>query len=355
MSRTNTDLLKTALRALRATRTDSLVEPLTGGIGAIFMLHRVTPEPPKSFSPNRILQLTPDFLADVVDAVQEWGYDVISLDEVPGRIAAGEDAPPFACFTFDDGYRDNRDYAYPIFKKRDLPIAVYVPADFADGTGDLWWLVLEEAIRRSDVISCNIAGTAHRFNATTVAEKNLAFHKVYWAIRDIAEDDARAVVAGLAQQAGYDPKSLCRDLVMSWDELRAFATDPLITIGGHTVGHYALAKLPLERAHEEIAGSIARIELELKRPCRHFSYPYGSELAAGEREFELTRELGIKTAVTTRKGLIRTRHSDRLAGLPRVSLNGDYQELGLVRTLLSGLPFALFDACRQVSRLALRA
>ena len=351
MSRTNTKLLQAALRTLRTTRTDSLAEPLTGGIGAIFMLHRVTPDTGEGFAPNRILSLTPEFLEAVVDQVREWGYDIISLDEVPARISEHEGAPPFVCFTFDDGYRDNRDLAYPIFKSRNLPMAVYVPEDFADGKGDLWWLVLESAIRKAASVRCDIDGRTFALATRTDAEKNAAFHKLYWALRAVAEDDARSIVAGLAERAGYDPAGLCRNLVMSWDELREFAADPLVTIGAHTTGHYALAKLPIERARREMAGSIARIESELDRPCRHFSYPYGNDAAAGQREFDLARELGLLTAVTTRKGLIHASHATQLTALPRVSLNGDYQEIGFVRTLLSGLPFALVDAARQASRI----
>ena len=62
---------------------------------------------------------------------------------------------------------------------------------------------------------------------------------------------------------------------MSWDELRELAQDPLVTIGAHTKSHFALAKLPEADTRAEIADSVARIERELGRPCRHFSYPYG--------------------------------------------------------------------------------
>ena len=78
------------------------------------------------------------------------------------------------------------------------------------------------------------------------------------------------------------------------------ARDPLVTIGAHTRGHYALARLGEERARVEITQSIARLEQQLGRPCRHFSYPYGDASAAGEREFRLAREAGVATAVTTR-------------------------------------------------------
>ncbi len=91
----------------------------------------------------------------------------------------------------------------------------------------------------------------------------------------------------------------------------------------------------------EIAESVRRIEQELGRPCLHFSYPYGDETSAGEREFQIAQELGLTTAVTTRKGLIQPQHEQTMTALPRVSLNGDYQDLRYVEVMLTGAPFVL--------------
>ena len=120
--------------------------PLTRGIGAIFMLHHVRPELPGSFEPNRILKVTPKFLEEVISQVRASGFQIVSLDEAHFRLIEGDYGKPFVCFTFDDGYRDNLEYAYPIFKRHNLPFAIYVPTDYADGHGDLWWLALEKVI-----------------------------------------------------------------------------------------------------------------------------------------------------------------------------------------------------------------
>ncbi|MCH9807697.1 MAG: polysaccharide deacetylase family protein [Alphaproteobacteria bacterium] len=351
MSRTNTAILKAALHTFHATGAHKVAAPLTGGIGAIFMLHNVAPDPGHSFEPNRILRITPQFLEQVIGLVDDMGFDVIALDDIPSRLAQGRDAKPFVVFTFDDGYRDNRDYALPIFKKHDLPMAVYVPSDFASGTGDLWWLALENAIRASTSIDIELNGQRLQFQTRTDQQKEVAHHQIYWALRALPETDARAAVARLCELIGYDASELCRQLVMDWNELRQFAADPLVTIGAHTTGHYALAKLDAATARRQMTESIAAIETELDLPCRHFSYPYGNESACGPREFALARQLGMTTAVTTRKGLIHARHKTLPTSLPRVSLNGDFQDIRLVKTLLSGAPFALLQAYDNLTQL----
>ena len=240
------------------------------------------------------------------------------------RLENADAEKPFACFTLDDGYRDNRDHAYPIFRRYGAPFTIYVPSDFADGRGDFWWLTFEKVLRAAPQITLAMHGETRHFRLSTPAEKDVAHHEIYWWLRSLPEAQARAVVAELASGHNIDPAVEHSDLVMSWDELRELAKDPLVTIGAHTRGHYALAKLSEAAARAEMAESIARIEKELGRPCRHFSYPYGCTQSAGEREFRIAEELGLETAVTTQKGLLYPEHAQELTALPRLSLNGDF-------------------------------
>jgi len=347
VSRRSTALFKTALAAVHYSGAGNLLAPYTRGAGVIFMLHHVDPAPPQEFEPNRILKVTPSFLDSVIGEVREAGFDIVPLDQVRERLEQGESARPFACFTLDDGYRDNLEHAYPIFRRHCAPFTIYVPSDFADGRGDFWWLTIEKVLRAASTITLSMHGETRHFRLSTAEEKDAAHHEIYWWLRSLPEAQARAVVAELAADHGINPKIAHQKLVMSWDELRDLADDPLVTIGAHTKGHFALAKLGDEAAHDEMAESISRIEHELGVACRHFSYPYGCEKSAGEREFRLAEELGMETAVTTQKGLLYADQVHELTALPRLSLNGDYQDLRYVKALLTGVPFAVMNTLKR--------
>lgn len=342
MRPTTTALIQSALSMLHCSGLGALLAPLARGKGVIFTLHNVRPEPPQAFEPNRILKVTPDFLETAIATVQGAGYDIVSLDEAARRMKSDAPTRPFACFTFDDGYRDNRDYAYPIFKRHGLPFAIYVATDYADGDGELWWFALEAAIRKADRVRAVLDGVEVSFDTRTADAKEHAFDAIYWPLRSGPEAELRAAVRVIAQDAGYDPSTLCRDMIMGWDELRALGADPLVTIGAHTCRHFAVARLSEEEARAEIAGSVVRIERELGRPCRHFSFPYGDPTSAGARDFAVARALGLETAVTTRKDVLRA--ASPMTGLPRVSLNGDFQEPRYVSALMTGVPFVVRDA-----------
>jgi peptidoglycan/xylan/chitin deacetylase (PgdA/CDA1 family) len=110
-----------------------------------------------------------------------------------------------------------------------------------------------------------------------------------------------------------------------------------------------LAKWPIEVAREEMSRSKQRIEERLGRPVRHFAYPVGDPTSAGRREFALARELGFASAVTTRPGMIFAAHKNHLTALPRVSVNGNWQDIGYFEVLLSGAPFALWNRGRRLN------
>jgi len=135
---------------------------------------------------------------------------------------------------------------------------------------------------------------------------------------------------------------------MSWDELKPFADDPLVTIGAHTITHCNLARQTEETAKHEIITSRARIESALQRPTLHLAYPYGDRIAAGPREFALARAAGFKTAVTTRPGMIFPESADHLTALQRVSLNGNYQEARILPVLTSGAATAVWNRFRRI-------
>jgi peptidoglycan/xylan/chitin deacetylase (PgdA/CDA1 family) len=116
------------------------MRPFWGGVGFVLMLHHVRPARADEFQPNRSLEVTPEFLAQTVGWLRREGIDIVSLDEMHRRLIECKFDRRFACITLDDGYRDNRIWAYPIFKRYEAPFAIYIPTSFPERRGNLWWL-----------------------------------------------------------------------------------------------------------------------------------------------------------------------------------------------------------------------
>ncbi|MGB6538920.1 MAG: polysaccharide deacetylase family protein [Xanthobacteraceae bacterium] len=341
-------IIRGGLESLYFSGIHHLLRPLFGGVGAILTMHHVRPPRPGGFQPNRLLEITPHFFSRVVTDLRHAGLDLISLDEMYRRLVAGDFSRRFVCLTFDDGYRDTLRIAYPILKAQSVPFAVYVATSFPDRLGELWWLALEAVIAANDRVALVIDGRNRTFDCATIAEKRALFEELYWWLRSRrTEAELREAIRNLAACYGIDLGKFCKELCMNWNELAELAADPLVTIGAHTVTHPMLAKIPEKAVRSELDLSRTVLEAALGARPEHLSFPVGDRTSAGPREFAIAAELGFKTAVTTRPGVLFASHRQRLTALPRISLNGEYQRLRYVRVLLSGSATAMWNGFRR--------
>src|SRR6202171_1835615 len=175
MKQFRNNVIRAGLGALYFTGAHYLLRPIFAGVGAIFMLHHVRPSRGAEFQPNHHLEVEPEFLRAMLAHLRTLDVDIVGMDEVHQRLSERNFARRFACFTLDDGYRDNRDFALPVMREFDAPLTVYVASDFAEGSGRLWWIVLEMAIARASSIEAGIGGVTIRLDTSTPAGKQAAF------------------------------------------------------------------------------------------------------------------------------------------------------------------------------------
>jgi peptidoglycan/xylan/chitin deacetylase (PgdA/CDA1 family) len=325
--------------AIAATRADRWLAPIAQGAGVILTLHHVRPAQPRGFAPNRFLEITPEFLDTMIAATRRAGFDFVAMDDVCERLATPSRRKPFAVLTFDDGYRDNLEHAWPILRRNDVPWTVYVVPDFLDGTGRLWWIELERVIAQREQIVLRLGQEDIHLPTGTVAQKQAAYRLVERRWREASPEDQRDGLASLAAMAHNAPQELTRSLCANWDEITELARDPLVTIGAHTMSHPVLSRLRDEDALSEMRTSRIAIEERLKRPVTHLAYPHGDKVAVGGREHRLANAAGFATAVTTRPAHLQPWHAKTPHALPRISMNGLHQNTAALRAILSGAPF----------------
>lgn len=342
-------LIETGFGVLGASGLHVAAAPLTRGLGAILTFHHVLPDVSRGFAPNRLLTITPAFLDQVIRRLRELGYAIISMDDAIGRLAN----PPrsgerFAVLTFDDGLRDHLDHVLPVLERHRAPGTFYVTTGFVDRTARLWWIELEEAVRRADHLSVTIAGKRIERGTRDPDAKRSAFDDIYWCLREGPEEALRATVDELCHNYKVDPASLVDRYCLDWPGIEALARHPLVTIGAHTLSHPMLAKYPEEFARREINDGRAVLEQRLGRVVQHLAYPVGDPGSAGAREFRMARDAGYASAVTTRPGLVFPAHDKHPHALPRVSMNGHYQTTRALDVLLSGMALLLWNKGRRV-------
>ncbi|MEP6826995.1 MAG: hypothetical protein ABJA10_02850, partial [Aestuariivirga sp.] len=175
-------LLRFALCAMQASGLAAIARPFLRGQGVIFCLHHVLPGGgrQRGFAPNGKLECEPQFLQGLIELVRQRGYETLSLADAIARLKSNaQSTKPFAVFTLDDGYKDNREFAQPIFQKLNCPYTIFVTPRIADGTSEIWWRNLEHVIARSARLHVEVAGAVFDLPCASESEKWKAWQTLY--------------------------------------------------------------------------------------------------------------------------------------------------------------------------------
>jgi len=262
----------------------------------VLLYHRVNDENDSVFPavPTEVFGRQMEYVAE--------NYRICALQELVESLKA-DDVPENALsITFDDGYRDNYENAFPILKRLDMPATIFLATGAIDSGRMLWHDRVFAALRETRATALeNFAGNGSTYPLNTPAEKQRALSrllKFFWSLED---GDRSQWVEKLVQQLGIEAPSDCDGLMLNWDEIRAMSQHR-IGFGAHTVTHPILSKIPAKQLKQEIRDSKDIIEINLKLPVKHFAYPVGRrEDFTGAVKKEL-RDTGFECAVTTVSG-----------------------------------------------------
>lgn len=332
-------LITMGLEASHLLSSANILRP-SNRAGLIFTMHHVRPfDTSQDFHPNQHLEITPEFLATTIEYLKGQGFDFIRLCDVPERLNQMDSKRPFAVLTLDDGYRNNRDYALPVFERYNVPATIFVTPGFAERSTIIWWELLANLLRQQDELAFDFGYGVERQETKSVEQKIHVFNRFCDAIWSLDEQSTVEYLDLLCQQYGIDTLALTEELTLSSQELAELSRHPLIDLGAHGQNHLAIGRLPRELAAQEISQSVAWLSQLTGETPKSLAFPYGNAAAANQQDFQLVQDLGLPIALTTRPGMIRTDRLVNLSALPRVSINGHYQKSRYIAALASGIPF----------------
>lgn len=236
--------------------------------------------------------------AETFDHQVAWlksGYDVICPRDLPSALQSRKGR--YVLLTFDDGYRDNYTQAFPVLSRHGIPATFFITTGFLDNPRLAWWDEMAWMIRtcRRDQIDLRpwigepiqfVDPTRERGVRTVLAAyKSLPGNQTWEFL------DALAAAAGTGR---FPSKDAC-DVWMTWEMIREMHNAGM-EIGGHTVNHPILSRLPAKEQLREIRDSVHRLRTELGGPVHSFSYPNGDRGSFNDDTRASLRSVGIESA-----------------------------------------------------------
>ncbi|HEV8441366.1 MAG TPA: polysaccharide deacetylase family protein [Methylomirabilota bacterium] len=212
-------------------------------------------------------------------------FQFVTLDELGERLEQGRDLSRVAAVTFDDGYRDAYEIAFPLLQRKGIPAAVFVVSDVV-GTRELLvhdrlHLLLARAFQQWPDPPAALGSLLRRLCIRLPGAKHLKRRAatpvttIVLLLRALCRRDIGAVMAELERQVGLDEAAAAGMLPLTWEMLAEMQRAGVI-VGSHTRTHAWLTRENRERVLDEAQGARRIIEKRLGAPVKHFAYPDGA-------------------------------------------------------------------------------
>ncbi|MEZ4310489.1 MAG: polysaccharide deacetylase family protein [Polyangiaceae bacterium] len=274
-------------------RTAALPKMERGGL--IFMFHGVAEEP----SPYR-LAVSRAFFEGFCATVAE-GYDVLPLAELEERRRAGTLPARAVAITFDDGWADNHDIAWPVLRAHGLPATVFVTTGTIGGEKQLWFHRLAHIFEKANPEELPVCVGPWTFTLDTDGEREATVGRIGADLKKMPAAQREEMLAALGEAFGVtDFSPLAREM-LTWDQLRAMDAGGF-AVEAHTVTHPILGAESIEDAAREIAESREVLSGKLGRAVDLFAYPNGKDEDMTPDVIAAVERAGYKAAFTAEFG-----------------------------------------------------
>ena len=231
-------------------------------------------------------------------------FEVLPLYDAVKNLMEGKVRTPTVVLTFDDGFQNNYDIAYPILKNERIPAAIFLTTGFVDTNETAWFCRLNQALTETSLSflvwhgqTLDLSSPLKRGQALVVIQK--------W-LKTLPQPELMVELEGVTRELGYnisEPISLHSPFrMLNSDAIREMVGSGLIEFGAHTHSHAILSCLTKKNKREEIIQSVSAVSQLTNYPCRLFAYPNGQKQDYDQESIETLKECGIQFSVTTNSG-----------------------------------------------------
>lgn len=229
---------------------------------------------------------------------------VLPLGDAVGRMRAGALDGPSVAITFDDGYQNNCDVAFPVLREAGFPATIFLTTDLIGTQKTLWPCHILRAL--SETSRSHIEWNGRKYPLSDPPSRVEASAALQAMLRWLPPSELRANLDGILRKLDYDPeRSVEPDSpyrMLSESAVREMADSGLIQFGAHTTSHSNLKTLSDEECRYEISESIDSVTELTGTRCTLFAFPFGSRDDFDNRSVAVLQECGIEASVTTEAG-----------------------------------------------------
>ncbi|MGI0118197.1 polysaccharide deacetylase family protein [Zooshikella sp. RANM57] len=287
----------------------------------IFTGHRVLPlsQLQGYYDPGTVIAA--EYWLKWLDVMQDL-FEFVSLDELQDlqnkRLASGADDLKYkkrlAVITFDDGWWDTYEYAWPPLKARNIPLTLFLSTALINTRRLFWWQSIFDLANYDDRLAQQ--WVSQWLSSQGVGATNLSqFNQLSWQMR-ITQLPTYLSPEQLIELANAIAAQLPNlQHTLNWQQVDILSKEGVM-MGSHGLDHKSLPLLTAEQKISQLSESLVTIKHHVNVTSRYFCYPYGhicQELPP------ILNKCGYQGAVTTKPGWVY--HATDPYFLPRINLH----------------------------------
>jgi len=270
--------------------------PFYSGRGLVLTLHRVRPENQMSkMTQNKNWEITPELLENIIKYFKKKNFCFLKTSEIQSFMLS-KDTRKFIVFTMDDGYLDNLDFAYPVFRKHKVPFTVFLSTSFVLNKRYPWEIILENYLLKQTSLKFNFNSISFAYNYGNDKERSNIFNIIYALIKKNNNPNFLNIV--LREIFGnFLYSDECKSIKMiQAKHIIGFCNEELIDFGNHTKNHYTLSQLSYKEQLEEINEAGKDIQSLTGKMPTQLAYPFGGPNDINTDTYKAAKESNINIA-----------------------------------------------------------
>jgi peptidoglycan/xylan/chitin deacetylase (PgdA/CDA1 family) len=252
-------------------------------------------------------------------------FDVLPMTVALERLRKGNLSNPTVVITFDDGFMNNFEIAYPILKEGNLPATLFLTTALIGTANTLWPCQVIHALEMTRLKEFewsgkmfNLAGPGRRAHASDQIQRKLKLlpqPDLLVALEKILKALGQENVDRVARSSAFR--------ILDESAIQTMLAEGLIELGAHTESHAILSLLTASQKHTQIHNSVKEVARLSGKPCTLFAYPNGRRQDYDVESMEILNTAGVKYAVTTTEGS--NESVDQPLELKRIGIGSDME------------------------------
>ena len=272
----------------------------------IFLFHGVISKNKSQVRNYNNKHISLAYFQNILSSLIQSGGCAISLDDFKEIQKNNSKLPKRSfCITFDDGFKNNLEYAAPVLVKYNIPTMFYITSSFIDQNKMSWVDRIEWAfdVTKKKYIDLPWRKGSYFNNSDDIIKLLEEIRENVKDGQNFDQDEFANLIQSLLAVPLVDQLDGELDEKLNWGDVKLLCSEKLFKVGAHTHNHKILSKLKPDDLAFEIKTPLSKLSENCKYITHHFSYPEGKKNCFNDKVIEVLKESGITICPTAIEGV----------------------------------------------------